>query len=219
MLDRELPLSEVAAREAAAVDVQIALLRLRRALLTAVAARTPTTPEELGRMHQLARLTTTERRRLVEEFLDAVFDERPAHAGIRRSLTPELPDDPTQEQADAWVALAELSLDPDFRAALRRLAETGPDFVLPHVVALAHRHAGPALAAGIAPDSAEAVPALAALTADAGRQDLLTCLELADDPRRDRYLHLLAVINGWPAPVPHSPVIRWSVAALRARAA
>ncbi|GAB2443107.1 hypothetical protein GCM10027187_01910 [Streptosporangium sandarakinum] len=31
-------------------------------------------------------------------------------------MTPELPDDPGTEQVRAWVELAELSQDPDFRA-------------------------------------------------------------------------------------------------------
>ncbi|GAB7029137.1 hypothetical protein JCM4914_05980 [Streptomyces platensis subsp. malvinus] len=41
--------------------------------------------------------------------------------GIVRTMTPELPDDPDAEQVRAWVELAELSLDPDFRAAVRRM--------------------------------------------------------------------------------------------------
>jgi hypothetical protein len=36
---------------------------------------------------------------------------------------PELSDDPTPEQVDAWVELAELVQDPDFKASVRRAAE------------------------------------------------------------------------------------------------
>src|SRR5256885_3490138 len=39
-----------------------------------------------------------------------------------RSMTPELPDSPEAEQVEAWVELAQLSQDPDFRAAVRRMA-------------------------------------------------------------------------------------------------
>jgi hypothetical protein len=35
--------------------------------------------------------------------------------------------------------------------------------------------------------------------------------------RRDRYLHLLALVNGWPDPEPLAPVLDWSVTALRSR--
>ena len=40
-----------------------------------------------------------------------------------RSAMPELPDDPSPEQVDAWVELAELVQDPDFKASVRRMAE------------------------------------------------------------------------------------------------
>ncbi|MEV8558251.1 MerR family transcriptional regulator, partial [Streptomyces sp. NPDC051917] len=36
--------------------------------------------------------------------------------------------------------------------------------------------------------------------------------------RRDTYLRLLALVNGWPAPEPVTPAIDWAAAALRARA-
>ncbi|MEU2715448.1 hypothetical protein [Streptomyces sp. NPDC007205] len=86
------------------------------------------------------------------------------------------------------------------------------------------------MASGISPDSPQADPVLATLTAGCalavGRPHdtllqgwLLRRLEAANDPRRDRYLALLAVINGWPAPEPLKPVIDWSVEALRRRTA
>ena len=40
-----------------------------------------------------------------------------------RSAIPELPDDPSPAQVDAWVELAELVQDPDFTASVRRMAE------------------------------------------------------------------------------------------------
>ncbi|MFG2730194.1 MerR family transcriptional regulator [Streptomyces canus] len=233
ILDRELALDEVAAQHAAALDAQIAVLRLRRAVLTAVARRRPT-PEETHRMHELARLSETERRRLIDDFLDAVF-EAPGSEAIRRSMTPELPDRPTEEQLQAWVELAELTLDPHFRAGLRRTAEAhrsdaAATLPRPDVAALARTHAEPALAAGIAPESPEADPVVTALSAHCARtldrpddstlrHHLLKRLETAHDPRRDRYFELLAVINAWPAPDPLSPALAWSTTALRVRTA
>jgi DNA-binding transcriptional MerR regulator len=233
ILDRELALDEVAAQHAAALDAQIAVLRLRRAVLTAVARRRPT-PEETHRMHELARLSEIERRRLVDDFLDAVF-EAPGSEAIRRSMTPEVPDRPTEEQLQAWVELAELTLDPDFRAGLRRTAEAhrsdaAATLPRPDVAALARAHAEPALAAGIPPESPEADPVVTALRADCARtldrpddsslrHHLLSRLETAHDPRRDRYAELLAVINAWPAPGPLSPALAWSATALRVRTA
>ncbi|MFE3034857.1 MerR family transcriptional regulator [Streptomyces canus] len=232
ILDRELALDEVAAQHAAALDAQIGILRLRRAVLTAVARRRPT-PEETHRMHELARLTEAERRRLVGDFLDAVFPD-PAGAAVRRSMTPELPDRPTEEQLEAWIELAELTLDPDFRTDLRRTvqahvchASTPPR---PDVVALARDHAEPALDAGIAPESPEADPVVTALSAHCARaldrpddtalrHHLLTRLESAHDPRRERYLELLALINAWPPPARLTPALDWTTTALRVRTA
>ena len=65
VVNRELPLPAVAAAYAEALDVQIRILRLRRAVLTAVARR-GSTPEEMELMHKLARLSEDERQRLSE---------------------------------------------------------------------------------------------------------------------------------------------------------
>ena len=123
VVNRELPLPAVAAAHAEALDVQIRILRLRRAVLTAVAKR-GSTPEEMELMHKLARLSEDERQRLIGDFLDAVFGDPgagPSFTGIRRSMTPELPDDPEAEQVQAWAELAELSQDSDVRASMRRM--------------------------------------------------------------------------------------------------
>lgn len=240
VVDRELSLPEVAAAHAEALAVQIRVLRLRQAVLAAVAAR-GSTPEEMELMHRLARLSDDERRRLVGEFLDAVFGGLdaavPAFAGVRRSMTPELPDNPDAEQVQAWVELAELSLDPEFRASVRQLAEeqaaeqvrsdatTGPRR---DIAAVVRDQVGPALAAGIEPASPQADPFVVAFTADYAhlfdrpddidlRRRLAARLERVNDPRRERYLQLLAVVNGWPAPESLAPALDWSVQALRVR--
>ncbi|MEU9329528.1 MerR family transcriptional regulator [Streptomyces canus] len=238
VVDRELSLPEVAAAHAEALAVQIRVLCLRRAVLTAVAER-GSTPEETELMHRLAQLSEDERRRLIGDFLDAVFgglDAAPAFAGVMRSMTPELPDNPEAEQVQAWVELAELSLDPGFRAVMRRMAEDQAaeqarrDMMGPRrdIGAVVRDQAGPALAAGIDPASPQADPIVAAFTTPyahlLGRPDdvelrrrLVTRLESVNDPRRERYLQLLAVVNGWPAPETLAPVFDWSVQALRVR--
>jgi DNA-binding transcriptional MerR regulator len=238
VVNRELPLPAVAAAHAEALDVQIRILRLRRAVLTAVAKR-GSTPEEMELMHKLARLSEDERQRLIGDFLDAVFgdlDAEPSFTAVRRSMTPELPDDPEAEQVQAWAELAELSQDPDFRASMRRMARDeaaefgqGSAPVLRRgLVAVVRDQVSPALAARIEPTSLQAAPVVAALTAhyarilgrpdDAGLQrQLLARLEAVNDPRRERYLTLLTVINGWPAPESLTPVLDWSIQALAAQ--
>ncbi|MHA4813687.1 MerR family transcriptional regulator [Streptomyces aculeolatus] len=231
VVDRELSLPEVAAAHAEALAVQIRVLRLRRAVLRTVAER-GSTPEETEFMHRLAQLSENERRSLIGDFLDA----HPAFAGVMRSMTPELPDAPEAEQVQAWVELAEMSLDPDFRTMVRRMTEdqaaeqarsgmTGPRR---DIAAAVRDQAGPALTAGIDPASPQADPIVAEFTAYyahlLGRPDdvelrrrLATRLESVNDPRRERYLQLLAVINGWPAPESLAPVLDWCVQALRVR--
>ena len=49
------------------------------------------------------------------------------------------------------------------------------------------------------------------------QRQLLARLEAVNDPRRERYLTLLTVINGWPAPESLTPVLDWSIQALSAR--
>jgi hypothetical protein len=84
------------------------------------------------------------------------------------------------------------------------------------------------LAAGVEPDSPGADPVVAAVMAryayDSGRPDdaglrrrLAVRLETANDPRRELYLRLLAVINGWPAPESLTRSLDWFIRALRAR--
>lgn len=238
VVDREVTLPEVAAVHAEALDVQIRILRLRRAVLSAVAKR-GADPEETHLMHRLATLSEFERRQLVGDFLDAVFSgvrAGPAFAGIMRSMTPQLPDDPDTEQLQAWVELAELSQDPDFRAHVRHLAEElaadcvegSPPMPHNHLAAIVRDQVAPAVAAGLEPDSSQADPVVSLLMtrcshllgrhdAAGSRSRLLDRLESINDPRRERYFSLLAVINGWPGPESLRPVLDWSVLALRAR--
>ncbi|MEU1462332.1 MerR family transcriptional regulator [Streptomyces sp. NPDC005727] len=238
VVDRELTLPEVAATHAEALAVQIGVLRLRHAVLTAVAER-GLTAEETDLMHKLAQLSEDERRRLIEDFLDSAFGglgAGSAFAGIRRSMTPETPGNADTEQVRAWVEWAELALDPDFRAGMRRTAEDhaaeqahgGITVPRRDFAAAVRDQVGAALAAGIEPASHQADPIVATLAAHyahiLGRPDdtelrrlLLARLESGSDPRRDRYFQLLAVINGWPTPQNLTPAFAWSAQAVRAR--
>ncbi|GIM94306.1 helix-turn-helix domain-containing protein [Paractinoplanes toevensis] len=238
VVDRELSLPEVAVTHADALAVQIRTLSLRRAVLTAVAAR-GSTPEEMDLMHRLATLTEDERRRLIGDFLDNVFgglgDDR-VFAGIVRSMTPELPENPAAEQVEAWVELAELSQDPGFRGSMRRVArqyasQQAASWGAPvrrDAAAVVRDLARPALAAGIDPARPAAGPVVEAVLAECAglvgradhvdvRRELVAYLEDVNEPGRQRYLRLLSTINGWPAPEDLSPVLDWFLDAVRAR--
>jgi DNA-binding transcriptional MerR regulator len=236
----ETHIRRIAAAHADALDVQIRTLRLRRAVLRAVADR-GATPEEMETMHRLARLSEDERRRIIHDFLDEVFGGLQVDPGFEarmRSATPELPDEPTPEQVDAWIELAELVADDDFRRRIRAMAEHAsherdgsverPDpETFRRTAALVGERGGAALAAGIDPRSAEARPALdeiaAAISEASGEKDspafraaLAERFASGSDPRAERYWQLLAIINGW-SPVPTTvPAWEWAVAGLRA---
>ena len=233
LLDHETTVPEIAAAHAEALDVQIRILRLRRAVLRAVAKR-GSSPEELRFMHKLARLSDEERNRIIHEFIDATFgglDANPEFVAMMRSAMPDVPEDPAPEQVEAWVELAELVQDEDFRASVRKMAEhqaqqreTGlhhnlTDAIVGRVQA--------ALDAGIAADSPESGPVIAELialyaqefgTTDTPdyRQSVLVRMETASDPRAERYWQLLATINGWPRRPSLRPVFEWFTNALRA---
>ncbi|MFI0470345.1 hypothetical protein ACH347_40310 [Saccharopolyspora sp. 5N102] len=161
-------------------------------------------------------------------------DANPEFVDQMRSAMPNLPDDPEPDQVEAWVELAELLQDQDFRAAVRRMAEhqateraQGDTTGLHHELTETVRDTvGNALSTGIAPDSAEAAPIVDSLTAryaevfgridDANlRRWMLARLEVASDRRTERYWQLLSIINGWPVPPSLAPVFGWFTAALR----
>jgi DNA-binding transcriptional MerR regulator len=226
ILDRGEDLGAVAAAHAEAIGVQIRVLRLRRAALRAVALHAgEPTPAELDRMARIAQAGTDERRRIVDEFFDSIFTEITDSAEAAqftarmRGVSPDLPDDPTDAQVDAWIELAGMLREQDFRARLREMGKrsfsaterrlTPTD--MPEISWFTG-HVGTHMDAGVAPGSPQAVPVVAAVlhrwgVADADREALIDQLTLAVDPRAERYWQLMAVINGWP-PVP-TTMHRW----------
>jgi DNA-binding transcriptional MerR regulator len=236
VLGREITVPQAAHAQAEALDAQISILRLRRAVLRAVAKR-GSSPEEMELMHKLAKLSDAERRRIIHEFIDDAFadlDANPEFVTMLRAATPDLPDDPSATQVEAWVELAELVQDPDFKASIRRMAEyqaaeraDGDPGGLHHELTMKiTERVTEALAGGVDPASGRArrvVDELMGLYAatfgkadtPAYRESVLERIEVAGDPRAERYFHLLALINGQPAQPSLMPVSEWLVVALR----
>jgi len=238
-LTQSATVGELATRHVEALDEQIRRLRLRRAVLRAVAKR-DSELEEVKLMNRLASMSDEERKRLVDEFWDEMVEGLeidPQFYERMRAGKPELPDDPSPEQLEAWIEFAELVQDPDFRALIRGMSETqaaqlkSGDF---HPPAEAWQQNWPswvaraeaALEAGDSPTS-EAGQALAAEVAAATarpdqdpssaefRTEMADRFATSGDPRAERYWQLLAIINGWP-PVPTAqPAVRFMIEALR----
>ncbi|MEU6973442.1 MerR family transcriptional regulator [Kitasatospora aureofaciens] len=236
VLDRELSVAEVAAAHADAMDVQIRMLQLRRSVLRVVARR-GSNPEETKLVHRLTQLSGEERRRLIDDFMDGTFgtvEADPAMAAMVRAATPDLPDDPSSEQVAAWVELAELVGDEDFRARIRRTAmcqasgrtleiesEVGEE-----LMEFTRQKVAEALESGIDPLSDRVAPVIDDLvhrfaevfarTPDTEFRDWMAQqFEEAHDPRVDRYWRLVWIVNGWQVVPNLIPVYSWLIQALR----
>ncbi|MBO4255497.1 MerR family transcriptional regulator [Streptomyces griseorubiginosus] len=227
VLDGERTVAEVAAAHVAALDAQIRSLRVTRAVLSTVARR-GSSAEEMTLMNRLARLSAAERRRIMEEFVEEMFRGLDlADPDVRermRSSAVNLPDDPTPEQVDAWVELAELVQDPEFRAQMRRAAELnhagrGPDTPAGASRWFARRLVelvGNARERGIDPESPEADQVLRDLFGDTDLAAVLERVDATHNPRLARYRELLGILKGAPVHT-YAEEFAWVGAALRAR--
>jgi DNA-binding transcriptional MerR regulator len=232
VLDLETTVAQVAAVHVAALDAQIRGLRLRRAVLATVAKRASTT-EEMALMNKLARLSAEERKRLIDDFVDEVFSGLQADQGLAGRLrqAPDLPEDPTPEQVDAWVELAELVSDLDFRRRIRAMAVYGATEQAPgglggsgdpeenmRFVSRVTEHGGEAVSRGVAPESAEGAEVLRRIlgdTPDEHLEELRRHLEVFTDARAERYWQLVGIIKGWPPFPARVPAFEWVIAGLR----
>jgi DNA-binding transcriptional MerR regulator len=228
VLARTRTVADVAAAQVCVLDAQIRTLRLRRAVLSTVVKR-GTTIEETLLMSKLARLSAQERQHIIDDFTGEVFagiDPDSPGGGIAhsmRQLPAELPDDPSPEQADAWMELAELAADQEFRRRVRFMALAGQTPAAPQTAPDYQKvteHAQPALSQGTDPASAAGQAVLDQIvppqTSQAERAGLLAQLETFTDARVERYWQLLALLSGWPVPPPSVPALEWLMAALRA---
>ncbi|RKT83904.1 DNA-binding transcriptional regulator, MerR family [Saccharopolyspora antimicrobica] len=242
VLARETTLAQLAGTHLGLLEEQMRVLRTRRAVLRAVVKLDRTT-EEVRLMQELAKMSDEERNRLIDEFWDEVSSEAglnvsPEFTEWMRSAKPNLPDDPSTEQLEAWIELAELVQDEDFRATVRGLyreqsdrRDAGEAMVeqdeAPKWWAITDE-AKAAVESGVAPDSAEAralADRMIALATEQWKKPDTPEFrrEMADhyeshDSRLSRYWELLAIINSWPQHPVTDAVTRWLAAALRASA-
>ncbi|WP_184728942.1 MerR family transcriptional regulator [Saccharopolyspora phatthalungensis] len=241
VLARETTLSQLAKAHLELLEEQMRVLRTRRAVLRAVVKLNRST-EEVRLMHKLAQMPDEERNRLIDEFWDEVsanLNITPGFTEWLRKAKPNLPADPTTEQLEAWIELAELVRDPDFRRAVRALYQEHSD----------RRDAGESMAvaapedarkwwaitdearisaeSGVSPESTEAralVERVMVLTTEGWgqpdsaefRRSLAEDYEKRTDERMSRYWELLAIINDWPKHPVTTEANRWLAAALRA---
>ncbi|MFE2517565.1 helix-turn-helix domain-containing protein [Streptomyces mirabilis] len=229
VLAGETTVAEVAAAHVTALDAQISSLKVTRAVLSSVARR-GSTAEEMTLMNKLARLSAAERKRIMEKFVEELFhgldSVDPAIRERMRSTAVDLPQEPTPQQVDAWVELAEMVQDPEFRAQMREVVEfnaadqdhaaaAGRSLWFPmRMIQLGTE----ARARGIAPESPEAAALLREVLGDGDPAAVLERMESASNDRLARYRELLSTVKGAGTPSAHRAEFGWVVAALRAGA-
>ncbi|MFD3736788.1 MerR family transcriptional regulator [Streptomyces sp. NPDC058629] len=216
--------AEVADAHVAALDAQIRSLKVSRAVLSTVAKR-GSTVEETTLMNRLARLSAAERKQIVDEFKDEVFgglhDTRLRDR--MRTYSIELPDDPTPEQVDAWIELAELVRDPGFRTRLRTWMELNTPvpgqgrppgasiwWARQIVQTVAEVRRG-----GVAPEEVAAAEVLSELFGDADRAAVLRSLEAGIEAGAERYRRLVARVRGQASSPDATKELEWLARALR----
>ncbi|MFD5899042.1 MULTISPECIES: MerR family transcriptional regulator [unclassified Streptomyces] len=230
VLAGETSVAEVAAVHVAALDAQIRALRVSRAVLSSVAKRGSTT-EETALMNRLARLSADERRRIIEDFTEEVFGDLDIDAELRdrvRRASIDLPDDPTPDQVDAWIELAELLQDPEFRTGMRTMmrlnsplpgsGEPAPGasiWFAKQVVEVV----GEARERGVEPTGPEASRVLHDLFGDADPAEVLLRLEAGSAAGAVRYRQLVARVRGREPQPAYTDEFAWLVTALRAEIA
>ncbi|MBS2964280.1 MerR family transcriptional regulator [Actinocrinis puniceicyclus] len=170
VLTAQATLHDLAVTHLRLVEGQLGQLRARRAVLRAV-VRQNTTTEHVSLLHKLVSMSDDERDRLINQFWDFVTDGLDVHPGYVERLhnqRPHLPEEPSSEQLEAWIELAEIVQDEEFRAALRDFfrrgvgSEKGKLLASPEMMARVEQHlklrseARASQQAGVAADSPQA---------------------------------------------------------------
>lgn len=242
VLNRENTVAEVAAIHVAALDAQITTLRLRRAVLSAIAAGDREEPGHMDRLNRMARLSAQERQQIIDDFAARVCEGLEAGPQLRDRLHGgghRLPDAPTQEQLDAWLELSEMVQDPEFEQVVRRAMEqstsgqakaggAGQSSESDRHRMFAEnldRTIGAAMREGVEPDSPRAAEVVDRLLGYPGserrtavRDRLRARLDAGIDERLEHYRRLLAIMHGQQPPSPRAALYAWLADAIDAGA-
>ncbi len=167
VLKDEMSLRELAAAHLDVVEDQMRNLKARRAVLRTIVSQN-SDAGQVALLHDLVNMSDDARDRLLDDFWTEVTEGLPIHPGYQEQLRrtrPVLPEEPTAEQLQAWIALADMVGDPEFRTAVHRFYERAfatprpNDLTSPRMMALSEEHSAIAVRAreaeraGVAPDS------------------------------------------------------------------
>lgn len=123
ILTKRASLGDILALRLQTIEAEIRTKRHIAAALRATLTIHDPTPNDLRRLWTVTRLSQTEFRAAVECFYDEVAGDAGMDPGWKKQMvdagTPELPDDPTPEQLDAWAELMGILTDTDYVREMR----------------------------------------------------------------------------------------------------
>jgi len=231
VLRRDMKLEEALRLRLGAIESHITSLQ-RVACALRAAIRSGASESDLRRISMVTRLSNEERKKVVEGFFTKVMEGWPESQqwvrGMVEASTPDLPDDATSEQLDAWVELATMLEDPTFVTSMRTQAsdfwsKTVDQEAMRRAQSEAARAAAEARAHGVDPTSPEAGGIcrsfIAAMAAAAGQQaDEAAARERMRalyDPRGERYWELISIMKREPISTGPYADWKWIGAAMR----
>ena len=231
VLARDLPLAEALRLRLAAVEAQMKALRHVASALR-LALRSDPSDDDLRRLFSVSTLSSAERKAAIQQFYARVAEGIPVHPDWQRQMvdasSPELPDDPTPEQIEAWIELHGIITDPDFIESARTNAREVWTQEFDHN---AYATASSAIMAkaqaardrGVSPSSDEAgaiVREWLEVTATSMKRQpdaafMRECRERMKrhDPRASRYWELVAILRGSEGAERHTQAWAWVVEA------
>jgi DNA-binding transcriptional MerR regulator len=214
VLARDLPLAEALRLRLAAVEAQMRALRHVASALRLALRRDPS-EDDLRRLFSVTTLSNAERKAAIEQFYAQVAEGIPIHPDWQQKMVeasaPDLPDDPSPEQIEAWIELHGIITDPTFIETARANARQVWTKEFDHEAYAAASNAvmtkaRAALERGLSPSSDEAGEIvrewLVGTAAGMKRQpDAAFWREWCarakrHDPRASRYWELVAILRG-----------------------
>jgi len=216
VLSQELSLAEALKLRLEALESEIAAQRRVAAALRAALRSPQLTEADLRRFWSMTQLSRVERRNVVERFFERVSDGiNIDHGWVRQMVeatVPELPDEPTPEQCDAWIELAALLNDPSFIANMRanagdvwdrdvidmKACQEASDAIVLRAKEAIEQGNGPSSAQAneLARDWLETTAHLLNQKPDGAFRDWMRAKYVRHDARANRYWELVAIMRG-----------------------
>jgi DNA-binding transcriptional MerR regulator len=215
VLRKDLSLADALRLQLAAVEAHASSLqRVAAALRAALRAGDPN-ESDVRRLCAVTQLSNEERKQVIERYherlIDGIAPGNPWREKLAEAKKPQLPENPTPEQLDAWIELSELLTDEKFverqRTHVREAAESHLDMLKLRSANFEAAHAAAAARAQGASPGSEAgravVEAFVVGIANAAGKPADERLRrgiyeryLTYDPRHARYWELMAIMTG-----------------------